>query len=264
MGSVERAGQTCVSLFDVPSEGPFEIRGLPSSTLTLIVLADGPVDVALGGTQIRARSFLAGLHMASAVVAGAGSLRGVQVDLCPVRVAELIGIRPGDIGAQAVPLEDLAPGLCGRIDELLVREPLRALQHDVVTATLCDWSLDVRTGSSRPPVEPVMNAAWRLLLARRGHVGVAEAAAAAGLGQRHFRTKFRAAFGLGPKQAARLMRHEAARRAIEAEPTKPLSALAADLGYADQAHLAREFRGLSGLTPTEWMTQELRILQDTT
>lgn len=107
-----------------------------------------------------------------------------------------------------------------------------------------------------------MDAVWRLLLARRGRVGVAEAAAMVGFGERHFRTKFRAAFGLSPKQATRVVRHEAARRAIEATPTRPLSAVAMDLGYADQAHLTREFRNLTGLTPTEWMAQELRIVQD--
>lgn len=266
MGSVEQRGRqgalAGASVFDMAAEGAVELRGLPSSTLTLIVMAEAPVVVTLGGTQTRARSFMAGLHIAPAVVAGFGRFRGVQVDLSPVAVGELIGVRPGDLGPGAVPLEDLAPELDGRIGELLVPETEEALQQGVVARAFRDWSQGVRRRSSRPPVEPSMDAVWRLLLARRGRVGVAEAAAMVGLGERHFRTKFRAAFGLSPKQAARVVRHEATRRAIEAAPTKPLSAVAADLGYADQAHLTREFRDLTGLTPTDWTTQELRIVQD--
>ena len=250
------------SVFDMVAEGAVEVRGLPSSTLTLIVMAEVPVEVTLGGTRTRARSFMAGLHVAPAVVAGVGRFRGVQVDLSPIAVGELIGVRPGDLGPGVVPLEDLAPGLDGRIGELLVPETEEALQQGVVASAFRDWSQDVRGRSGCPPVEPSMDAVWRLLLARRGRVGVAEAAAMVGLGERHFRTKFRTAFGLSPKQAARVVRHETTRRAIAAAPTRPFSAVAADLGYADQAHMTREFRDLTGLTPTEWMTQELRIVQD--
>ena len=43
--------------------------------------------------------------------------------------------------------------------------------------------------------------------------------------------------------------HEAARRLEAAEAELQLAQLAQDLGYADQAHLTRDFRSLVGLTP---------------
>ena len=50
-----------------------------------------------------------------------------------------------------------------------------------------------------------------------------------------------------PKTAARLIRFEAARARLG---TVPLARLAAEHGFADQAHLAREFRALGGAPPT--------------
>ena len=37
--------------------------------------------------------------------------------------------------------------------------------------------------------------------------------------------------------------------------------LAADCGYYDQPHLAREFRALAGCTPASWLAEEFRNVQ---
>ena len=64
--------------------------------------------------------------------------------------------------------------------------------------------------------------------------------------------------GLSPKAFLRIERAWAARRAIR--EGQPLAAVAADLGYADQAHLTREIRKLLGVTPRE--LRPVGILQD--
>ena len=40
-----------------------------------------------------------------------------------------------------------------------------------------------------------------------------------------------------------------------------LADLAADCGYFDQAHLAREFRALAGCPPSQWLAEEFRNVQ---
>ena len=40
-----------------------------------------------------------------------------------------------------------------------------------------------------------------------------------------------------------------------------LADLAADTGYFDQAHLAREFRSLAGVPPSQWLAEEFRNVQ---
>jgi AraC-like DNA-binding protein len=74
---------------------------------------------------------------------------------------------------------------------------------------------------------------------------VAAAAARSGLGERQLRRRCEAAFGYGPKTLARVLRLQ---RALElARRGVPFASVAAEAGYADQPHLAREVRALTGL-----------------
>ena len=70
-----------------------------------------------------------------------------------------------------------------------------------------------------------------------------------GLGERQLRRRAGAAFGYGPKVLARVLRFSSVVDRLRSAPATPLAALAADAGYADQAHLTHEVRALSGLPP---------------
>lgn len=81
---------------------------------------------------------------------------------------------------------------------------------------------------------------------------VAAVAADCGLSHRHFTARFHEAVGLTPKAWARVGRFGRALDRLTAEPAIAWAELAAAEGYADQAHFAREFRDLAGLTPGAW------------
>jgi AraC-like DNA-binding protein len=55
--------------------------------------------------------------------------------------------------------------------------------------------------------------------------------------------------GLSPVLLARIFRFQAALARVKRE-SRPLALLAAETGYADQAHMARDFRGLAGVPPS--------------
>jgi AraC-like DNA-binding protein len=63
-------------------------------------------------------------------------------------------------------------------------------------------------------------------------------------------------------------RFDRARRAVAARVGRgaaaDLAGLAASTGFADQAHLTREWRALSGLSPTRWLAAEVGFVQDGT
>jgi transcriptional regulator GlxA family with amidase domain len=81
---------------------------------------------------------------------------------------------------------------------------------------------------------------------------VAASARAAGLSERQLRRRFERAVGYGPATLARVLRFQRFLHRANAPDSAgaPLARLAAEAGYADQAHLARECRRLSGLPPS--------------
>ncbi|MGH3331891.1 MAG: helix-turn-helix domain-containing protein, partial [Nocardioidaceae bacterium] len=73
--------------------------------------------------------------------------------------------------------------------------------------------------------------------------------------------QFKGEYGLTPKQAARVMRFEHSWDLLRMAPRR-LADVAATTGYADQAHMTREWRDLAGYTPVEWRRSEFPFLQD--
>jgi AraC-like DNA-binding protein len=69
--------------------------------------------------------------------------------------------------------------------------------------------------------------------------------------ERHLRRVFAEAVGYGPKTLHRVLRFQRflSRRSVVDTGEEKLAAVAAELGYADQAHLARESVRLAGLSP---------------
>ena len=67
------------------------------------------------------------------------------------------------------------------------------------------------------------------------------------------RRRFRDSVGYGPKTLQRVLRFQRALAGLrpQHEPADSLAGLAASAGYSDQAHMTREIRALSGLTPVE-------------
>ena len=65
--------------------------------------------------------------------------------------------------------------------------------------------------------------------------------------------QFDSACGYGPKHLQRVMRVQTSLRvALDARQRPPMSDVALSAGFADQAHMTREFRDLTGFTPTAY------------
>jgi len=80
--------------------------------------------------------------------------------------------------------------------------------------------------------------------------GVVSAVAAdVGVSERHLQRRCRTAFGYGPKTLHQVLRFQRALRLARAGGR--LADVAAVVGYADQAHMARETRRLAGVPITE-------------
>ena len=70
-----------------------------------------------------------------------------------------------------------------------------------------------------------------------------------GIGERQLRRRCQAAVGYGPRMLNRVLRFRRFVSRIDAGGDIDLATIAAEAGYADQAHLTRESNELAGLTP---------------
>lgn len=71
-----------------------------------------------------------------------------------------------------------------------------------------------------------------------------------GISKRHLLNMFKHYTGLSPKQLARMIRFQSCLKGLQS--SLPLSQIAVESGYYDQAHLHHDFKDLAGVTPTAW------------
>lgn len=83
----------------------------------------------------------------------------------------------------------------------------------------------------------------------KGAILVSEVAAAAHATVRTLERRFKQSSGHTVKDVSGLMRFEEVRNRLWHYPESNLASLAQELGYADQAHLSKEFKRYSGTTP---------------
>jgi AraC-like DNA-binding protein len=109
--------------------------------------------------------------------------------------------------------------------------------------------------------EALAERAVTLFRRARGGIGVRQAAAALGVGERRLQRAFDRSVGLSPKVLARVLRFRRAVRQLDGAASSPGSwaGLAALAGYADQSHFIREFRALAGLTPAAYLRERRAV-----
>ncbi|WP_161880332.1 AraC family transcriptional regulator [Deinococcus alpinitundrae] len=91
--------------------------------------------------------------------------------------------------------------------------------------------------------------AAQTLYTRLGQVKLGTLAEELNLSQRQLERLFASEVGVNAKTLVRLIRFEEVHNRLLADPGLSLAGLAYDLGFADQAHLTREFKALSFMTP---------------
>ena len=106
-------------------------------------------------------------------------------------------------------------------------------------------------GRDRAPDRAVAHAVGRLFAA--APPPIAELGRELGWSRQHLARRFRAEIGVGPKQLARVARLQRAVDQLQsgAGGDLTLAGTAVDLGYFDQAHMARDFREMAGLAPRD-------------
>ncbi|MGW5638536.1 helix-turn-helix domain-containing protein [Streptomyces sp. NPDC003832] len=247
----------------------FDLRGFPAGVhcgppgreLTAVISLSGPLEVAAGvddGSAVtRFDSVAGGLMRRSVAIHHDGRQKGVQVSLTPLGARAVYGMPAAELAHRLVPF-DVLLGALGV--ELVDR--LRAATTWTARFAALDELLLRAVGRGTDPLSqfrPEVAEAWRRLLAARGRVQVGRLAADLGWSRRYLTERFHGELGLSPKTFARVLRFEHAHELATRHDPLPWADVATASGYADQAHLVRDWSEFTGRTPTAWRHGEVLL-----
>lgn len=228
--------------------------GLPSRGITMVISLAGPMAMSVPGQgEVRLEAIVGGLHDRAVQIHHDGHQHGIQAALTPAGVRALLGVPAGELAGLVIPLDDLLGREARQMQDRLAGAATWPDRLAHVQAGL-SARLDRLGGTVTHPA-PELAEAWRLISRRDGDVAVGAVARHVGWSPRHLTERFRSEFGLRPKTAARVMRFERSTRLVR--PGVRLADVAATCGYADQAHLTREWQALAGVTPGRWPEEDV-------
>jgi AraC-like DNA-binding protein len=191
----------------------------------LRVLPDGCMDVIWAGGEL----FVAGPDTEAHLVQSPGGTEFAAVRFAPGTAPPLLGVPAEELRNQHVPLDALWPAAD-------VRRLAMRLDESTDRAGTLAGALGVA------PPEPWVQ--WLVSRLRAGY-SVAALADQVAFSERQLRRRSLFLFGYGPKTLARILRLSTALEL--ARGGTPFGRVAAEAGYADQAHLSREVRTLAGV-----------------
>jgi AraC-like DNA-binding protein len=218
------------SNFEVVPDGYAEIIFHFSSDLSMVYN---------GGLQLLPSPFMMGLLNQPVTFYTQNRLEIIGIRCFPWTVFDLLGLPAGKDGVRVFehPIARLQSALnkcvgAGKIDEAL--------------AAVTQYLLSARLGA---PTNSLLFKAGAAMREANGTMPVSQVAAAAHATVRTLERNFKQSSGYTVKDVSALIRFEQVRNHLWHHPEANLAGLAHELGYADQAHLSREFKRYSGTTP---------------
>jgi AraC-like DNA-binding protein len=202
--------------------------------------------VKLADSPRRPPAFVMGAHGSYAVMEGDCAPSYVEMLLDPLGAYRLLGLPMGELSGRLVDLAEVLGPDGRRLGEQLRQTPTWRQRF-----TLLDRFL-LRRLEDGPRPSPEVARAWGRLVATGGTVPIARLAHEVGWSHKHLIARFKRQVGLRPKTAARLLRFDAVLSRLDQRRPLDWGLVAREAGYADQAHLIRDFQQFTGTTPTEF------------
>lgn len=221
-------------------------RALPRGAATVVIDVGGRERVdfysADGTTRVPAEpAFLTGPGTLSYVTRIDPGEAVLTIHFRPGGALPFFGIPLADLENSCVNLTDLWGADAALLRERLIATPAWPRRIEIVE----DFLL-ARLRPTPLTLMPVLHVAEH-----QPSLRVSEAAELTGLSPKRLIATFRHEIGLTPKAYLRVRRLQSALRLLDAG-TGDGADVAATLGYFDQPHFVREFRGFTSVTPTQY------------
>ncbi|MBB4648929.1 AraC-like DNA-binding protein [Aminobacter niigataensis] len=218
-----------------------------SLTVPLVISFGEPFAIGLSrapGDNDRYASFASGLHAGPVVIDSFGRSCCVQVNFTPLGARRFFGIPMHELADRMVTLDEVLGPDGNALRERLGQETGWHRRLDLVESYIVE-----RLAITASPAAEI---AWAMakITSSGGRIRIAAIASEIGCSRKHLAARFADQVGIGPKAVARIVRFDRTARLARNADEIDWADLAVECGYADQAHLVREFRELSGTTPT--------------
>jgi len=226
--------------------GHFRNVEYASLTVPLVFSFAEPFAIGLGKApddNDRFASFAAGLFAGPVMIESFGTACCIQVNFTPLGARRFFRLPMSELTDSMVVLDDVLGAEGMALREQLGNAPDWASRFDLAEA----FVIARLERAAETPLEIAW--AYDRIIASGGRARISAIAEKLGWSRKHLAGSFSNAIGIGPKTLSRIVRFNRA-LGLSRQQTADWADIAADCGYADQAHLVREFRDLAGETPT--------------
>jgi AraC-like DNA-binding protein len=225
-------------------EGQVEMASL---VVPLVISFAGPFRIALGQAPADAYgSFTAGLFAGPVIIDSVGTAECVQINFTPLGAHRVFGLPMRELANRMVTLADFADREISELRQRLGEERDWDTRLELAEAFVMGRLQRTRQA------DPALRWAFEQIVDARGNLRIDRLASRLEWSRKHLAERFQSSIGLSPKAVARMVRFRSALSVAREEQTTDWAEIAAACGYADQAHLTREFVEFSGTTPQRW------------
>ncbi|MEU6190713.1 helix-turn-helix domain-containing protein [Nocardia sp. NPDC047038] len=233
----------------------WDLRGRPPYRAE--VLSYPSVNVTFERSETRTGGFVNGVTTTKFIreLSGLGETFGIRFRAGGF--GAFTGLDVGSFRDRAVPLADVLPDAASLTERVLDAPTVERRRH-IVEEYLADHPADE---------DPTYRSVLRIIDAMATDqelTRVDQIAERFDVPARTLQRMFRRYVGAGPKWVLRRYRLQDGADLLAKGRTEDLAALAAELGYFDQAHFSREFTAEVGMAPLEYAKNSLRLRNEVT
>lgn len=163
-------------------------------------------------------------------------------------LARILNIPASELNNKVIPLA----GLFGDAGAIFQRD-MRASGKLSEKINLMEDFVRKMADSHPSTGDPMVAIALDLIQRHKGVIPIHHLTDIIGCQPRQLERKFISAVGISPKHLCNIVRVHAFIKLLQSDKKYNLTGFAYDSGYYDQAHLIRDFRKITGLTPTQYI-----------
>ena len=226
-------------------------RLIPYGNVTMMFLYGDPYTYSLQGAnaamEYERLAFLARPLLQPVWMKFTGRSRLIKVQFKSAGAQRFLPVSMEELGS--APSLDLRAVWGGATDELL--EQLEEASSDTERVGKLNSFLEKRLLPAADAVDYV-DYAIQQMKAANGNLSIKGLEQKLGITTRQLERLFLAKIGISPKKMGKLVRLNNAFASLQQDPGISLTHLSYDAGYYDQSHFCRDFKRVSGVSPTDF------------